>query len=134
MGGVHATNQNELTRTIAERLGELWDAYLRIDGAAHRRVLAKEYRAVHPDGTVHIGKPSAKEIAAAPIEDYSLRELQVWPTGEEAATIATYTAEVEARSGLSANRFKFEVGEVWLREGGPWSAATARQPCAGKTN
>jgi hypothetical protein len=119
MGGVHATNQNELTRTIAERLRELWDAYLRVDEAAHSAVLAKEYRAVHPDGSVHLGKPSAKEIAGGPMEDYWLRELQVWPRGEEAA-IATYTAEVEVRSGLSANRFKFEVGEVWLREGGQW--------------
>jgi hypothetical protein len=119
MGGVHTTTQNELTRTIAERLRELWDAYLRVDEAAHSAVLAKEYRAVHPDGTVHLGKPSATEIAAAPIEDYWLRELQVWPTGEEAA-IATYTAEVEVRSGLSANRFKFQVGEVWWKEGGQW--------------
>ena len=119
MGGVHATAQNELTRTLAERLRELWDAYLRIDETAHSAILAKEYRAVHPDGSVHIGKPSAKEIAAAPIEDYWLRELQAWSAGEEAA-IATYTAEVEVRSGLSAKRFKFEVGEVWLREGGQW--------------
>lgn len=128
MGGVPASNQNELTRTIAERLRELWDAYLRVDEAAPSAALTKEYRAVHPDGTVHLGKPSAKEIAAAPIEDCWLGELQVWPTGEEAA-IATDTAEVEVRSGLSASHFKFEVGEVWLREGGPWSAATTRLPC-----
>lgn len=119
MGKVRAAAQNDLTQAIAERLRELWDAYLRVDETAHSALLAKEYRAVHPDGTVHIGKPTAKEIAAAPIEDYWLTELQAWPTGEEAA-IAAYTAEVEVRNGLSANRFKFEVGEVWIKEGRYW--------------
>jgi len=119
MGGVHAAAQNELTQTLGERLRDLWDAYLRVDEAAHSAVLAEEYRAVHPDGSVHLGKPSEKEIAAAPIEDYWLRELQAWPAGDEAA-IATYTAEVEVRNGLSAKRFKLEVGEVWLKEGGQW--------------
>jgi len=119
MGGVHAAAQNELTRTLGERLRDLWDAYLQVDEAAHSAILTGEYRAVHPDGSVHLGKPSEKEIAAAPIEDYWRRELQAWPAGEEAA-IATYTAEVEVRNGLSANRFKFEVGEVWLKESGEW--------------
>ncbi|MGB7845051.1 MAG: nuclear transport factor 2 family protein [Candidatus Acidiferrum sp.] len=119
MGGVHAVAQNELTQAIAARLRELWDAYLRIDAPAHSAILTEEYRAVHPDGTVHMGKPSAEEIAAAPIEDYWLKDLQAWPAGEEAA-IATYTAEVEVRSGLSAKRFKFEVGEVWLKSASQW--------------
>lgn len=119
MGEVHAVAENELTRTIAERLRGLWDAYVRADASAHSALLAKEYRAVHPDGTVHIGKPSAAEIAAEPIEDYWLTELQAWPAGEEAA-IATYTAEVQVKSGASSLGFKFEVGEVWLKEGGEW--------------
>jgi hypothetical protein len=119
MGEVHVAGQNELTRTLAGRLRELWDAHLRLGEAAHSAILATEYRAVHPDGNVHIGKPSAEEIAAAPIEDYWLRELQTWLAGEEAA-IATYTAEVEVRSGESPRRFKFEVGEVWSKVGGQW--------------
>jgi hypothetical protein len=119
MGKIQSVSQNELTKAIAERLFEIWDAYLRIDAAAHGAILMEEYRAVHPDGTVHVGKPSAEEIAARPIEDYWLTELQAWPAGDEAA-IATYTAEVEVRSGRSAKRFKFEVGEVWLKSHGQW--------------
>jgi uncharacterized protein DUF4440 len=119
MGEVHAVAKNELTRVMADRHREMWDAYMRVDEAAHSAVLAEEFRAVHPDGTVHIGKPSAKEIAAEPIEDYWLTEMQAWPAGEEAA-IATYTAEVQVRVDESSVGFKFEVGEVWLREGGQW--------------
>jgi hypothetical protein len=119
MGRIQSASAGELTEALAVRLRDLWDAYVRIDEAAHSAILMEEYRAVHPDGSVHLGKPSAKEIAAAPIEDYWLTELQAWPAGDEAA-IAAYTAEVEVRSGLSAKRLKFEVGEVWLKAGGQW--------------
>jgi hypothetical protein len=104
---------------LAGRIQEIWDAYLIADEEAHSEVLADDYRAVHPDGTVHVGKPSAADMAAAPIEDYWLKEFQAWPVGEEGA-IAAYTAEVEVRAGLSAQRFRFEVGEVWMKHGGEW--------------
>ena len=92
MGEVQVGAENELTRTIAERLREVWDAYARVDAETHGALLAKEYRAVHPDGTVHIGKPSAAEIAAEPIEDYWLTGLEAWPAGEEAGNRGLYRA------------------------------------------
>lgn len=119
MGEIQAAGQNQLTLAIAERLRELWDSYVRIDAGAHSALLTEEYRAVHPDGSVHIGKPSAAEMSAEPIEDYWLTELQAWPAGEEAA-IATYTAEVQVKDDDSSVGFKFEVGEVWLKVGGQW--------------
>lgn len=119
MARIHAAKDNELTRALAERIRGLWDAYLIADTEAHSELLAEDYRAVHPDGTVHLGKPTAEEIAGAPIEDYWLRELEAWPVGDEGA-IATYTAEVEVRMGLSAHRFQFAVGEVWMRHGAAW--------------
>jgi len=119
MGEVHAIAENELTRVLAEKHREMWNAYMRVDEAAHSSFITEDFRAVHPDGTVHIGKPSAKEIAAEPIEDYWLTEMQAWPVGEEAA-IATYTAEVQVRVDESSAGFKFEVGEVWLKVGGQW--------------
>jgi|SRR5271166_1530481 len=119
MGEVQSATQNELTRVLAERHREMWDAYMRVDEPAHSALLAEEFRAVHPDGTVHIGKPSAAQIAAEPIEDYWLTELQAWPAGEEAA-IVTYTAEVQVRVEETSAGFQFEVGEVWLKAGGQW--------------
>ena len=55
MGEIRASAQNELTKMIAGRLWELWDAYVRIDETAHNALLTWEYRAVHPDGTVYPG-------------------------------------------------------------------------------
>lgn len=119
MGRIHPLKENELTRELAERIQRIWDAYLAIDEAAHSELLSDDYRAVHPDGTVHLGKPTARGIAAAPIEDYWLRDLEAWPVGAEGA-IVTYDAEVEVRDGLSALRHRFAVGEVWMKRGGEW--------------
>ena len=68
---------------------------------------------------MNVGKPSAKEIAAEPIEDYWLRDLESWPVGDEGA-IATYTAEIAVCNGLCAQRFQFAVGEVRMKHGGEW--------------
>jgi len=119
MPRIQRAKENDLTRELAERLRNIWDAYLLADEEAHSEMLADDFRAVHPDGTMHVGKPSAKEMAAAPIEDYWLRDMEAWPVGEEGA-IVTYTAEVEVRSGLSAQRFQFAVGEVWMKHAGQW--------------
>jgi Domain of unknown function (DUF4440) len=116
---IQVGKENELTQALAERLAQVWDAYLMVDEAAHSALLAEDYRAVHPDGAVHIGKPTAKDMVAAPIEDYWLRDLEAWPVGDEGA-IVTYTAEIEVRSGLSAQRLRYAVGEVWMKHGGEW--------------
>ncbi len=81
------------------------------DEEAHSALLADDYRAVHPDGTVHPGTPSAKEMAAKPIEDDWLRDMEAWPVGEEGA-ILTYTAEIEVRSGLSARSLDEASGRM----------------------
>src|ERR1700739_2905174 len=96
MGGIHLLAQNDLTRLLAWRLDQIWDAYVRVDEESHNQYLTEDYRAVHPDGSVQIGRPSAAEIAAAPIEDYWLADLQAWPIGADGA-IASYSARVLAR-------------------------------------
>lgn len=119
MAKIEFAKRDPLTEALGDRLRRLWDAYTSFDAATHHDILAEDYRAVHPDGTVHLGKPTTEDIAAAPIEDYRLSELQAWPIGDEAA-LATYTAEVEVRSHGSAARFKFAVGEVWAKGGDEW--------------
>ncbi len=94
-----------MTPALTDRSEQIWEAYLQVDEETNSELLAENYRAVHPHGAVRIGEPSTKEIAAWPIEDYSLWEPGAWPAGEEVATL-TYTAEVEVRSGLSANSLR----------------------------
>jgi hypothetical protein len=117
MGEIRLLTETELTWVMAEKLRKVWNAWVRRDEAAHDELLAEDYRAVYPDGTVHAGRPSAEEMAAQPVEDYWLTELQAWPVGEEAA-IVSYVAEVQVPGNTA--RFHFLVGEVWVKRGEKW--------------
>jgi len=93
----------------------LWAAYKRGDAVAHHAILSDDYRAVHPDGTLHPPRPTGQEIAAAPINQYSLTHLQAVPI----ATMqrSSLIAEVAVSSGGSPVTVKFAVGEVWAKLG-----------------
>ncbi len=109
----------QLTDAISPRLFALWDAYKNKDAAAHHQFLTDDYTAVHPDGTLHSGKPTAQQIAAAPIAGYKLSHLRVAPIGADAALV-TYIAEVEIPGGNPPARAQFAVSEVWVKQRGEW--------------
>ena len=112
---------NKLATSVAATLEDIerqhWDAYKRVDVAAHNAILTEDYVAIAPDGSVRNGKPTAKEIAATPIRAYSFENFQ-------AATIAprvelvTFIAEVEVPGAPS--RFRFRVSELWIDRRGKW--------------
>ena len=119
MGEIQLAAADWLTQLIAERIRKIWDAYEAVDAAAHDELLTEDYSAVHPDGSFHPGRPTAQEIAAAPIAGYWLTRMQTWPiTGE--VTLARYAAEVEVKSAGKASRFRFAVGEMWAKRAGVW--------------
>jgi ketosteroid isomerase-like protein len=107
----------DLTQTISPLIHRIWDAYRKGDAAAHSALLADDYTAVHPDGSVHLRKPTAQEIRSAPIGAYILSDLRVVPTGSDAA-LANYLATVEIPDAPKLG--KFVVGEVWVKQGGEW--------------
>jgi hypothetical protein len=106
----------DLTSAISRRLHKLWDAYKDGHERAHSSFLTAEYRAVHPDGTIHDGHPTAQDIAAAPITGYALTKVRAVPVASDAALV-TYTADIEIPDG---SRVQFEVGEVWVKQHGDW--------------
>ena len=103
----------------------LWAAYERGDAVAHHAILSGDSRAVHPDGTLHPRKPTGQEIAAAPINQYSLTHLQAVPI----ATMqrSSLIVEVAVSSGGSPVTVKFAIGEVWAKQAANGSAATIRR-------
>jgi hypothetical protein len=70
-------------------------------------------------GALHPRKPTAQEIAAALIDQYSLTQLQAVPIGHDGA-LATCITEVVVSSGGSPVTIKFAVGEVWAKQAGEW--------------
>jgi hypothetical protein len=107
----------DLTQAISPLIHKIWDAYRKGDAAAHSALLADDYTAVHPDGSVHLQKPTAQEIRSAPIGVYILSDLRVVPTSSDTA-LANYLATVEIPNAPKLG--KFMVGEVWIRQGGQW--------------
>ena len=113
-----ATTNDEPTRAIGAQLHKLWDCYKNLDAAGHNAILTDDYTAVHPDGSIH-HKPTAQQIAAAPIRGYSLTDLHAAPLAPGIA-LANYIAEVEAGTAASPIHLKWVVGEVWINQAGVW--------------
>ena len=101
---------------ISQRFSNAWDAYKKRDAAGLSALLAAEYTAVNPDGTLHLGKPTLQDIAAAPIVGYSLSEVRVEMLEPEIALV-TGVAEVETPGGARA---RLVVGEIWVKQSGQW--------------
>lgn len=112
------TKPADLTQEIAPRLFAIWDAYQNQDAVRHNSILADDYTAVHPDGSVH-GKPSAQQIAAAPITRHTLARLRVVALAPDVALVS-YVAEAEGPSAGQTIHAKYSVGEVWVRRHGEW--------------
>lgn len=108
-----------LTEAIRPRLLAIWEHYKNQEAEAHNALLADDYQAVFPDGTLHNRKPTPQEIAQAPLTAYSLVEVKAVPLGPDAALV-TYTAEVDGPSGGKIIHVTYQVGEVWVRRAGEW--------------
>lgn len=108
-----------LTEAIRPRLLAIWEHYKNQEAEAHNALLADDYQAVFPDGTLHSRKPTAEEIAQARMTAYTLLQIKAVPLGPDAALV-TYTAEVEGPSGGKVIHATYQVGEVWVRRAGEW--------------
>ena len=113
------TEAAALTEAIRPRLHAIWEHYKNQEAAAHNALLADDYQAVHPDGTLRNRKPTPQEIAQAPLTAYTLVQVKAVPLGPDAALV-TYTAEVTGPSGGKIIHVTYQVGEVWVRRSGEW--------------
>jgi len=109
-------SSTEAEQMISRRFSKAWDAYKNRDAACLGALLAAEYTAVNPDGTLHLGKPTLQDIAAAPIAGYSLSDMRVEMLEADVALV-TCIAEVETPGGARA---RLAIGEVWVKQSGEW--------------
>lgn len=121
MNTIQLASHDSLTDALSGRIQLQWDAYHSVDVPTHSSLLTDDYVAVHPDGTIHHGKPSAEEIAQRAIDRYSLTELRAFRLGDEAALV-TYIAETGVGSHISPKTVKVAVGEVWVKQYGDWKS------------
>jgi len=107
-----------LTRAIAERSRQMWQAYHDKDVAAHTAILTDDYTSIHPDGTMH-GPATTQQIARAAIAAFIFSERKVWRLADNAA-LSTYFADVDLPADTQPPHIRFAASEVWVRQGSEW--------------
>ncbi len=107
----------EMTEAISARLHAQWEGWKNRDAAANNAIIADDFTSFWPDGSRHVGKPTAQQMAEQPISGYKLSEFRVVPVGVDTALV-TYFAEIRVPGNDAA--FHMAVGEVWVKRGGLW--------------
>ncbi len=107
------------TDNISANLYIFWDSYERGDSEEHGEMLADAYAAVHADGSVHTGMPTAEEMKAAPITRFALADDKFELVGKD-TYLVTYVADVDVPKNAGTERMAFAVGEVWVKEQDVW--------------
>ena len=112
----HNVSIQELTAAISARLVAQWEAWKNQDAASNNAIIADDFNSFWPDGSRHIGKPTAQQMSEQPITGYKLSQLRVVPVGADTALV-TYFADVKTPGH---NVFQMAVGEVWVKRNGQW--------------
>jgi hypothetical protein len=113
---VSVTTQDALTKILADRVRSAWAAWKKGDAAAFAALTTEDYRSVLATGTLHFYRPTSQELAAFPITQFTISQLQALPIGQD-GTLVTYIGLITFQNGGPA---KFAFGEVWVRQGGEW--------------
>jgi hypothetical protein len=112
----HNVSIPEMTEAISARLLAQWEAWKNQDAASNNAIIAEDFNSFWPDGSRHVGKPTAQQMAEQPIAGYKLSQLRVVPVGADTALV-TYFADVTIPGD---NVFQMAVGEVWVKRNGLW--------------
>ncbi|MFZ0736375.1 MAG: nuclear transport factor 2 family protein [Candidatus Acidiferrales bacterium] len=107
----------QMTEAISARLVTQWEAWKNQDAASNDAVIADDFNSFSPDGSRHIGKPTAQQMSEQPISGYKLSQFRVVPVGADTALV-TYFAEVKTPGVIA--EFQMAVGEVWVKRNGQW--------------
>jgi hypothetical protein len=107
----------ELTEAISARLVAQWEGWKNQDAASNNAIIADDFNSFWPDGSRHIGKPTAQQMSEQPITGYKLSQFRVVPVGADAALV-TYFADVKPPGDNV--EFQMAVGEVWVKRNSQW--------------
>jgi ketosteroid isomerase-like protein len=106
----------EWTEAISARLVAQWEAWKNQDAASNDAIIADDFSSFWPDGTRHIGKPTAQQMSEQPITGYKLSQFRVVPVGADTALV-TYFADIKTPDNVE---HQMAVGEFWVKRNGQW--------------
>jgi hypothetical protein len=107
----------EMTGAIQARLLVQWEAWKHKDKPSNDAVIADDFHAYGPDGSLRAGRPTVQQMIEEPITGYKLSQFRVIPVGADAALV-TYLADVTLPGDKP--EFHMSVGEVWMKHNGQW--------------
>ena len=113
----HNVSIPELTEAISARLVAQWEAWKNQDAASNNVIIADDFNSFWPDGSRHVGKPTAQQMSEQPISGYKLSQFRAVPVGADTALV-TYFADVKTPG--NDVEFHMAVGEVWAKRNGQW--------------
>jgi len=113
----HKDTIPDMTEAIRARLVSQWEAWKNQDTTSNDAVIADEFDSFWPDGTRHVGKPTAEQMAAQPIAGYKLSEFRAVPLGVDAALV-TYFAHISLPNDNA--EYPMAAGEFWVKRAGEW--------------
>jgi Domain of unknown function (DUF4440) len=106
----------EMTAAISARLAAQWEGWKNQDPAPNNGIIAHDFHSFWPDGSRHIGRPTAQQMSEQPIAGYKLSEFRVVPVGADSALV-TYFAEIKTPDNVEHH---MAVGEAWVKRDGQW--------------
>jgi hypothetical protein len=107
----------EMTEAISARLLAQWEGWKNQDPAPNNAIIADDFHSFWPDGSRHVGRPTAQQMAEQPIAGYKLSELRAVPVGADTALV-TYFADIKTPGDNVEHHMA--VGEVWVKRNGQW--------------
>ena len=110
-------SMQEMTEAISARLVAQWEGWKNQDPAPNDAIIADDFHSFWPDGSRHVGRPTAQQMSEQPITGYKLSQLRVVPVGADAALV-TYFADVKTPGDNV--EFHMAVGEVWVKRNSQW--------------
>ena len=107
----------EMTEAISARLTAQWEGWKNRDPAPNNAIIADDFHSFWPDGSRHIGRPTAQQMSEQSIAGYKLSEFRVVPVGADSALV-TYFADIKIPSDDLEH--KMAAGEFWIKRNGQW--------------
>jgi hypothetical protein len=106
----------EMTEAISARLAAQWEGWKNQDPAPNNGIIADDFHSFWPDGSRHLGRPTAQQMSEQPIAGYKLSEFRVVPVGADSALV-TYFADIKTPDNVEHH---MAVGEAWVKRNGQW--------------
>lgn len=110
-------SMQEMTEAISARLVAQWEGWKNQDPAPNDAIIADDFHSFWPDGSRHVGRPTAQQMSEQPIAGYKLSEFRAVPVGADTALV-TYFADIKTPGDNVEHHMA--VGEVWVKRNSQW--------------